>query len=96
MHIYFLVTNSNEDVEHKKNLKKELSELKQNIEKIEERYAVGKINEEMYLKFSEKYKEKAKEVEEELENLSPTIFNFEDKLKKAIEFTQNIAGYWAY
>ena len=63
-YVYESVTHESRDKEA--NVKKKITELKKKLEAIEERFAIGEINTEIYVKFSKKYKSEIDELEKEI------------------------------
>ena len=74
--------------------KKQLTELKNKKEKLEERYAFGEIEHNVYIKFLTKIEAQIRELEPIEDVNSKSISNLKSKLDKAIDFTQNISKYW--
>ena len=74
--------------------KKRLTELERDRDGLEERFALGKINEDLYRKFSTKLDGEIYELKEK--NQIPVIdtSNFKNSLNKTIDFIQNISEYW--
>ena len=59
----------------KKSIKKTITELKTKIESIEERYALGEVDNTIYKKFKDKYKTQKDELQSKIENPSPSSSN---------------------
>ena len=74
--------------------KKRLTELERDRDGLEERFALGKINEDLYRKFSSKLESEIYEHKEK--NQIPVIdtSNFKKGLNKTIDFIQNVSKYW--
>ena len=68
VYTYYSITKDNR--ENETNVKKQLSLLKSKIDTIEERFAIGKIDNEIYKKFKTKY-------EAEEKNLQSNLFSSE-------------------
>ena len=72
-----------EQNENKKLIENKLNEVIRNIDSIDERYAIGKINDDLYNKFTSKYSAQKVQLLQDLEDLSKTSSN----LKKVTDFT---------
>ena len=75
-------------------VKKQLTELKNKKEKLEERHAYGEINDDMYSKY---YAKITAEIAELMSNNvidEKSISNLQSKVEKSIDFTRNIQKYW--
>jgi len=74
--------------------KKRLTELERDREGVEERFALGKINEAMYQKYTTKLESEIYELKEK--NQIPVVdtSNFKVSLNKTIDFIQNVSKYW--
>ncbi len=72
-----------EQNENKKLIENKLNEVIRNIDSIDERYAIGKINDDLYNKFTSKYSAQKIQLLQDLEDLSKTSSN----LKKVTDFT---------
>ena len=75
--------------------KTKLTQSKKELDTIEERYAIGKIDTQIYTKFSEKYKAEIVELEEKLTNPNLTSSNLEKCIKNGIKIAKNISKIWA-
>jgi len=70
------------NIQQKKNMKSNLTELNKKIDKIEERFAVGEISKEIHDKFKFKFEKESTEIEAEM---NKTSINFSN-LKKTLDF----------
>jgi hypothetical protein len=75
--------------------KTKLTQSKKELETIEERYAIGKIDNLIYTKFSEKYKLEIIELQEKLTNPNLTSSNLEKCIKNGIKIAKNISKIWS-
>lgn len=75
-----------EQYENKKLLERKLNEVTNNIESIDERYAIGKINDELYSKFNTKYTTQKANLVKDLDDLTKMSSN----LKKIINYTVKV------
>ena len=77
-------------------MKKQLSLLKTKIETIEERFAIGEIESDIYMKFKTKYKEDQKDLESNLLNSTISSSNLQIAIDKALKISSNLSDIWAY
>lgn len=75
-------------------LKKQLAELKSKKEKLEERFAFGDINEEMYKKFNSKISSEIASIKPDLIISQESISNLQNQVDLAVDFACNIQKYW--
>ncbi len=61
---------------------------------LKERWALGKISEEMYEEFIPQYKEQVKGIEKELEKISQDSSNLEKDLQTTLEGAANLVSTW--
>ena len=88
--------NQNETHDYRKVYQMRLAELKENIENVEERYALGKIEFDLYKKILAKYQSEYDKNAAELEAISMDLSNLKSKVERAIGFAQNISDTWAF
>jgi site-specific DNA recombinase len=74
--------------------KKQLSELKNKKEILEERYGFGDIEKETYGKLSRKVNQEIQELEGKFDFSENEISNLPNELDRIIDFSQNISKYW--
>ena len=75
-------------IEEAKKLKFNLTEVKEKLDKIEERYAVGEIDRTLYEKFKPKYEKEAIEIEQELSGIG----SYSSNLEKAVDFAVGLCA----
>ncbi|MCU0431806.1 MAG: recombinase family protein, partial [Cytophagaceae bacterium] len=75
-------------------LKARVTELGNNLSSLKERYALGKVDDEIFQEFSTKYKEQLKEAEKELSQLLLTPSNLDSTVDKALEIAINLRSLW--
>ena len=80
--------------ENEANVKKQLSLLKTKIETIEERFAIGEIENDIYTKFNTKYKEDQKDLESNLLNSTISSSNLQIAIEKALKISSNLSEIW--
>ena len=87
-----------EDIEkntsNNKEIKTRITGVKQKIEKVEERFAYGEIDREIYEKISGKLKTEMTELVLEIENGSPYLSNPLEVVNNALEITSNLVHLW--
>ena len=75
-------------------LKKQLTEVTNLIDKVEERFAVGDITKAIYEKVAAKYESKKVKIEQELKAKAFDSSNLETAVEKALHIAQNLSGLW--
>lgn len=75
-------------------IKTKLTELKQKVEKVEERFAYGEIDRDIYEKVSGKLKTEMTELNLQLDNGSLYLSNPLEVVNKALEITSNLVNLW--
>ena len=74
--------------------KRQLTELENKKEMLQERYAIEGLEQSLYLKFLAKLDDQIAELKQKYEEPLIQIPNLDSSLDKAIDFTQNISKYW--
>ncbi len=74
--------------------KKKMTELENERDVLEERFAFGKINEEIFRKFQSKIEVEISKLREKDGGARIEISDLQKHLDKTIHFTQNISKYW--
>lgn len=80
--------------ENEKLYKSQLTELNKKVESLEEKYISGEIGKELFDKYSLKFKEEKKVIEENLENVKIDFSNLEKRVNKYIYLCLNLASLW--
>jgi len=75
-------------------VKTKLTQTKKELDTIEERYAIGKIDTLIYNKFSEKCKQEITQLEEKLMNPNLSSSNLEKCIKNGVKIAKNISKIW--
>ena len=91
-YIYESLTKENK--ESKSSVKKQLTGLRSKLETIQERYAIGEINKEIYEKFQEKYQDEISELETSLVDSSISSSNLQKAIEKATRISSNLNELW--
>ena len=81
--------------ENEANVKKQLSHLKSKIDTIEERFAIGEIDKEIYIKFKAKYESEEKKLESNLFSSTISSSNLQIAIDKALKMSSNLSELWA-
>jgi predicted RNase H-like nuclease (RuvC/YqgF family) len=68
--------------------------LQSKLETMEERFAIGEINKEIYEKFKVKYQSEINDLESNLFNSSISSSNLEKAIKKALRVASNLNELW--
>lgn len=95
MHIK-LIELSKSDANELTAAKSKLTEIRKELDIIEERFATGKIDNLIYTKFSEKYKKQISELEEKLMNPSLSSSNLKKCILNGVEMAKKLSEIWAY
>jgi site-specific DNA recombinase len=75
-------------------LKKRISEIRSQLESIEEKFVLGKLNEDLYQKYMEKNTGEIKELEHELSKSSTESSNLEKAVEKGLAIAYNLSQQW--
>ena len=74
----------------KKSIKKNITELNTKIESIEERYALGELDNAIYKKFKDKYETQKEELQSKIENPTLNSSNLELAIDKALSLSASL------
>lgn len=78
-----------------KHLKANLQEIEGKLSRLEERYVLEEITQELYVKYGEKFKQDKYKVLVELQKLEADSSNHENIVEMALENAQNFSNMWA-
>ncbi len=92
IYTYENVTKENRD--RTASIKKQITETKQKLESIEERFAIGDITKEIFTKFSEKYIAEINDFEQKMRNPEISSSNLEKAINKALKMSSNLHEIW--
>ena len=67
----------------------------QRIDALEERYAIGEIDKELYLKFISKYRKEKLDISTEMDTLNFENSNLEKRVEKYCQILGNLPDLWA-
>ena len=81
--------------ENEVNVKKQLSLLKSKIDTIEERFAIGEIDNEIYKKFKTKYEAEGNKLESNLFSSTISSSNLQIAIDKALKMSSNLSEFRA-
>nr|WP_319268394.1 recombinase family protein [uncultured Draconibacterium sp.] len=82
------------ELQDAKNLKVKLSETRNKLETIEERFVIGEINRQLYDKFRSKYEKECFEIEIELSKVGGYSSNLQKVINYAVDLCQNPLKIW--
>ena len=74
--------------------KKQITEIKQKLGKLEERFAIGEIEKDIYIKFSKKFNEEIYQLEEENKNPFISSSNLNKAIDKALKMSTKLNEIW--
>jgi len=77
-----------------KSLRKKLTEKQNQLERVEEKFVLGEIKEELYEKFRKKYHDEIEVLSKELNNCDFESSNLETAVEKCLLIAQNISAAW--
>ena len=86
--------NNKDSYENAKTLNAKLETIRQDKELLKERFAYGKIDQELYEQFITQEQKKEDDIMSELENTNIEISNLSEFIKKAINISANLPVYW--
>ena len=92
--IYTFDSVTKEIRENETNVKKQLSLVKSKIDAIEERFAIGEIEETIYKKFKIKYEEELTRLNSNLLNSEISSSNLQTAIEKALKMSSNLSELW--
>lgn len=78
----------------KKALEMKIGELKKSLEGLEERYAMGNLERDLYMKYSQKVKTELASFESEYEKYDLKLSNPEELIKLAVTMSSKLAPVW--
>ena len=88
---YFNQTNDNELAQ----LRYTLKSTQSNLETVQERYALGKIESKHFIKFSRKYEKEIDKIEQEIQKITHVSSNLESYINKSLKLFQNLNEIWS-
>ena len=92
--IYVYESITKESQEETTKIKKRITEFEKKLETIEERFAIGEISNEIYAKFSKKYKNEISDLAKEILNPSLSSSNLQKAIDKAIGMSSKLSEIW--
>ncbi len=87
--------NAQESISQLGLLKVRLNDVLQKIEAIEERFAIGELEKELYLKFIGKYRKEKLDISTEISSLDIGKSNLEKQVEKYCQMLRNLPEIWA-
>lgn len=75
-------------------VKKQLTSINDKIESIEERFAIGEIDQQIFEKYSNKFNKEMAQLEEQLTDSTITSSNLSKAINKAIKMSSNLSKIW--
>jgi site-specific DNA recombinase len=88
------VTSQEGNKENESVYKKQLNEVNQKIEKLQERFILEEIDKEVYDKFKAKYAEEKERITNEIEGLEINLSNLEKSISKYCKLLTNLPELW--
>jgi len=75
-------------------VKKQISETNSKLNRLEERFAVGEIDKEIYIKYAKKYTDEISVFEQEIKNPGLSSSNLQKAIDKALNMSTNLSEIW--
>ena len=75
-------------------IKKQISQIKEKLDALEERYAIGEIDKELYAKFAEKFKNQIDVFHAEIQNPEISSSNLRKAIDKALQMSSRLHEIW--
>ena len=75
-------------------IKKQITEIQNKLDTLEERFAIGEIEKDIYNKFSEKYRSEIKGFESEIQNPQISSSNLQKAIDKALMMSTRLHDTW--
>ena len=76
------------------NLESKNQQIKVNFQKLEERYAIGEIDSDLYQKYAKKYSNEMSEIDKKLSNDLKVSSNLENVINKATKISKTLSKTW--
>lgn len=83
-----------EGIKEQEHLKGKLTEVENKLEGIEEKYVLDQIKQPMYEKWSAKFRQELKEINDQLANCSVSSSNLEECISYTIDLSANLLKMW--
>lgn len=83
-----------QEAANEKPLKDQLADLKKNLQSLKERWALGKISEEVYHEFAPQYRSQISAIEEKLDSSGKDSSNLHEYLQIALEGAMKLLPVW--
>ncbi|MCB0402834.1 MAG: recombinase family protein, partial [Flavobacteriales bacterium] len=77
-----------------KSLRMNLSKIKKKLNKIEERFVLGEIEQDLYLKYRDKTRVEIEQIEQKLDSDQITLSNLEKAVTKAVNLASSLPSIW--
>ncbi len=77
-----------------KPLKDNLAALKKKLEALEERYVIGDLEKDLYLRYSSKYRDEIRELEQEISGMVVNLSNLDHLLDKTLSVASEMQFLW--
>ena len=87
---------SNSDTVEIAATKTKLTQIRKELDGVEERFVTGKIDKVLYTKFSEKFKNEISELEEKLTNPNISSSNLKKCIENGIKIAQKLSKIWVF
>jgi len=72
----------------------QLQEIKTKLERLEERYVLEELTQEMYFKYRDKFNQEMAEIQRRLQKITREVSNPEECVKEVVEYAENLSETW--
>ena len=90
---FFMMNETNK--KRSKELAGNITEIRKNLEHVEEKYVLGKLEKDLYEKFSSKYKKDITEYEEQLNSIREKLSNLDEFIDFSVSVSSKLVPLWS-
>ncbi len=94
MFLHWLQQKTEVDEDGKKGLQLELASLRKKLDNVEERFVIGEIDQTLYVKFRDKFRENIHKIESELDTSQNQLSNLEKAVDKCLKMSLELPSLW--
>ena len=94
MFLHWIQQKTEVDEDGKKGLQLELASLRKKLDNVEERFVTGEIDQTLYVKFRDKFRENIHKIESELDTSQNQLSNLEKAVDKCLKMSLELPSLW--
>lgn len=94
MFLHWIQQKTEVDEDGKKGLQVELASLRKKLDNVEERFVTGEIDQTLYVKFRDKFRENIHQIESELDTSQNQLSNLEKAVDKCLKMSLELPSLW--